>query len=124
MVETYEHEIDHEKKRPIRTKVVKVTLFDSEFQLLEEKNPYNSVARLLRESALSFVKNEKSNVSQYSKLDREFILELSRIGNNINQIAAALNSDLLYKKDADTEKLLHLLIAVNETLRDLKETVR
>lgn len=124
MVETYEHEIDHEKKRPIRTKVVKVTLFDSEFQLLEEKNPYNSVARLLRESALSFVKNEKSNVSQYSKLDREFILELSRIGNNINQIAAALNSDLLHKKDADTEKLLHLLIAVNETLRDLKETVR
>lgn len=124
VVETYEHEIDHEKKRPIRTKVVKVTLFDSEFQLLEEKNPYNSVARLLRESALSFVKNEKSNVSQYSKLDREFILELSRIGNNINQIAAALNSDLLYKKDADTEKLLHLLIAVNETLRDLKETVR
>lgn len=124
MVESYEHEIDHEKKRPIRTKVVKVTLFDSEFQLLEEKNPYNSVARLLRESALSFVKNEKSNVSQYSKLDREFILELSRIGNNINQIAAALNSDLLYKKDADTEKLLHLLIAVNETLKDLKETVR
>lgn len=124
MVEIYKHEIDHEKKRPIRTKVVKVTLFDSEFQLLEEKNPYNSVARLLRESALSFVKNEKSNVSQYSKLDREFILEFSRIGNNINQIAAALNSDLLYKKDADTVKLLHLLIAVNETLNDLKETVR
>jgi Zn-dependent M28 family amino/carboxypeptidase len=34
----YKHEIQFEKKRPVRTKVVKVTLFDSEFKLLEDKN--------------------------------------------------------------------------------------
>ena len=54
----YKHEIQFEKKRPVRTKVVKVTLFDSEFKLLEDKNPYNSVAKLLRESALKAVKQE------------------------------------------------------------------
>ena len=53
MAKEYKHEIQFEKKRPVRTKVVKVTLFDSEFKLLEDKNPYNSVAKLLRESAFS-----------------------------------------------------------------------
>ena len=47
MAEEYKHEIQFEKKRLVRTKVVKVTLFDSEFKLLEDKNPYNSVAKLI-----------------------------------------------------------------------------
>ena len=85
MAKEYKHEIQFEKKRPVRTKVVKVTLFDSEFKLLEDKNPYNSVAKLLRESALKAVKQEEVHTSTYSKLDRDFILELSRIGTNINQ---------------------------------------
>ena len=58
MAEEHKHEIQFEKKRPVRTKIVKVTLFDSEFKLLEDKNPYNSVAKLLRESALKAVKQE------------------------------------------------------------------
>ncbi|EXB03355.1 bacterial mobilization family protein, partial [Acinetobacter sp. 1396970] len=32
--------------------------------------------------------------NHYTKLDREFLLELSRIGGNINQIAKAINTDL------------------------------
>ncbi len=94
MAKEYKHEIQFEKKRLVRTKVVKVTLFDSEFKLLEDKNPYNSVAKLLRESALKAVKQEEVHTSTYSKLDRDFILELSRIGTNINQISKAINTNI------------------------------
>lgn len=117
-------EIQFEKKRPVRTKVVKVTLFDSEFQLLEEKNPYNSVAKLLRESALNFVKQEKVKTSHYSKLDRDFILEFSRIGTNINQISKAINTNIAREEPINAVKLLHLLIGIDETLKDLKDSVK
>ena len=124
MAEEHKHEIQFEKKRVVRTKVVKVTLFDSEFKLLEDKNPYNSVAKLLRESALKAVNNEEINTSKYSKLDRDFILELSRIGTNINQISKAINTNIAKDEPLDAVKLLHLLISIDETLKDLRESVR
>ena len=124
MAEEHKHEIQFEKKRPIRTKVVKVTLFDSEFKLLEDKNPYNSVAKLLRESALKAVKQEDIQTSTYSKLDRDFILELSRIGTNINQISKAINTNIAREEPFEAVKLLHLLIGIDETLKQLKESVQ
>ena len=124
MANEYKHEIQFEKKRPVRTKVVKVTLFNSEFQLLEEKNPYKSVAKLLRESALNAVKQQDVHTSKYSKLDREFILELSRIGTNINQISKSINTNIARNEPFDAVKLLHLLIGIDETLKTLRESVR
>ena len=124
MANEYKHEIQFEKKRPVRTKVVKVTLFNSEFQLLEEKNPYKSVAKLLRESALNAVKQQDVHTSKYSKLDREFILELSRIGTNINQISKTINTNIARDEPLDAVKLLHLLIGIDETLKQLKESVK
>lgn len=124
MAEEHKHEIQFEKKRPVRTKVVKVTLFESEFQFLEDKNPFNSVAKLLRESALKAVKQEEVHRSTYSKLDRDFILELSRIGTNINQISKAINTNISREEPFDAVKLLHLLIGIDETLKQLKESVR
>ena len=124
MAKEYKHEIQFEKKRPVRTKVVKVTLFDSEFKLLEDKNPYNSVAKLLRESALKAVKQEDIQTSTYSKLDRDFILELSRIGTNINQLSKAINTNIAREEPFEAVKLLHLLIGIDETLKKLKESVQ
>ena len=124
MTKEYKHEIHFEKKRLVRTKVVKVTLFDSEFKLLEDKNPYNSVAKLLRESALKAVKQEDVHTSTYSKLDRDFILELSRIGTNINQISKAINTNIAREEPFEAVKLLHLLIGIDETLKQLKESVQ
>jgi hypothetical protein len=136
----YKNRIDHERKRPVRNKVVKVTMFDSEYLLLESKNPYNSVAKLLRESALNMVrateedeepekgkgkrKNKTPKLGTYTKLDREFVLELSRIGNNINQLARAVNTDLAARQPLDAVKLLHVLISIDETLKALRESVQ
>ncbi|TCH62487.1 MobC family plasmid mobilization relaxosome protein [Acinetobacter sp. ANC 4862] len=113
-------EIQFEKKRPVRTRVVKVTLFETEYELLQQKNMFSSIARLMREAALTSVKNEQLPVTKFSKLDREFLLELSRIGNNINQIAKAVNLDLASYRPLDAVKLLHLLLHLEYALNSLK----
>ena len=127
MVQQHKVRINHERKRPVRTKTVKVTLFDFEYELLESKNPFNSVAKLMRESALKAVSDEgeyKKKVGTYTKLDRSFVLELSRVGTNINQIARAINTDLVVREPLDAVKLLHLLIGIDETLKQLRESVK
>ena len=58
--------------------------------------------------------------NHYTKLDREFLLELSRIGGNINQIAKAINTDIASSRPLDAARLLHLLIGIDQTLRELK----
>ena len=56
----------------------------------------------------------------YTKLDRELLLELSRIGNNINQVAKALNTDIAKGEPFDAVRLFYLLIAINENLEALR----
>jgi len=103
----------------VRDKIYKVRLSSAELEKLRESNVEN-VARFLRESALNSV-GGKEQKNLYSKLDRDFLLELSRIGNNLNQIAKAVNLDLAKGNPLEAVKLLHLLISINENLRDLKE---
>ena len=103
----------------VRDKIYKVRLSSEEVEILKDGNVQN-IARFLRESGLNSInKKEKKNV--YSKLDREFLLELSRVGNNINQIAKAVNIDIAKGEPLEAIKLLHLLIAINENLEELKK---
>lgn len=105
--------------KAVREKSYKVRLSIAEVETLKEANVLN-IAKFLRDSALNAV-NEKEQKSFYSKVDRDFVLELSRIGNNINQIAKAINTDLAKREPLDAVRLLHLLIAVNENLEQLKK---
>ena len=89
----YKAKINHAKKRKVREHRVEVRLSDDELNQLKNANA-SSIARLLRESALSAVNKQETQVPQFTKLDRDFLLELSRIGNNINQIAKAINTEL------------------------------
>lgn len=101
-----------------RDKVYKVRLSDTELQKLRDGNVEN-IARFLRESAMAAV-GGKEQKQVYTKLDREFLLELSRIGNNINQVAKALNTDIAKGEPFNAVRLLHLLIAINENLEELR----
>jgi hypothetical protein len=105
-----------------RNKVYKVRLSDTELQKLRRGNVEN-VARFLRESAIATIGGRKQK-QVYTKLDREFLLELSRIGNNINQVAKALNTDLAKGEPFDTVRLFHLLIAINGNLNGLREDLK
>ena len=112
----------HESKMKTRNKVYKVRMSDTELQKLRDGNVEN-VARFLRESAMAAVGGREQK-QVYTKLDREFLLELSRIGNNINQIAKALNTDIAKGKPFDAVRLFHLLIAINENLEALRADLK
>ena len=127
-------EQENKQSKAVRERTFKVRLSESEYQLLDANNPYGSIAKLLRQSAVEKVtkihnskvdddqkiKTTKVVESSYSKTERELILELSRIGNNVNQIAKAINTDIAGTGTFDKVKLLHLLISIDQQLRELR----
>ena len=125
---------ENKQGKEVRERTFKVRLSESEYQLLDSNNPYGSIAKLLRQSAVEKVtkihnskaeddqkiKATKVVESSYSKTERALILELSRIGNNVNQIAKAVNTDIASTGAFDKVKLLHLLISIDQQLRELR----
>ena len=125
---------DHKHGKAIRERTFKVRLSESEYQLLDSNNPYGSIAKLLRQAAVekaTKIHNSKAEDNQkikvtkvvessYSKTERALILELGRIGNNVNQIAKAVNTDIAGTGAFDKVKLLHLLISIDQQLRELR----
>ena len=129
------HEQQENKQgKAVRERTFKVRLSESEYQLLDCNNPYGSIAKLLRQAAVEKatrihnfkaeddqkIKATKVVESSYSKTERALILELGRIGNNVNQIAKAVNTDIAGTGAFDKVKLLHLLISIDQQLRELR----
>ncbi len=125
---------ENKQGKAVRERTFKVRLSELEYQLLDSNNPYGSIAKLLRQSAIEKatkihnskaedsqkIKTTKAVESSYSKTERELILELGRIGNNVNQIAKAVNTDIAGTGAFDKVKLLHLLISIDQQLRELR----
>ncbi|MDY6458136.1 MobC family plasmid mobilization relaxosome protein [Acinetobacter faecalis] len=125
---------ENKRTKAVRERTFKVRLSESEYQYLDANNPYGSIAKLLRQSALEKtikrfnskeeeadkIKLNKVVESPYNKTERALILELSRIGNNVNQIAKAVNTDIASTGTFDKVKLLHLLISIDQQLRELR----
>jgi uncharacterized hydantoinase/oxoprolinase family protein len=111
-----------------RTKVYKVRFSDDELQKIKDANIVN-IAKYLRDTSLAkidekndqILKQELQTQNHYTGLDRDFLLELSRIGHNINQIAKAINTDSASNRSFDTVQLLHLLIGIKQRLEELKK---
>ena len=122
------------QSKVVRERTFKVRLSEAEYQLIDSNNPFNSIAKLLRQSAVEKAtkthnlkvandqKIEATKVveSSYTKTERALILELGRIGNNVNQIAKAVNTDIAGTGAFDKVKLLHLLISIDQQLRELR----
>ena len=125
---------ENKQGKAVRERTFKVRLSETEYQLLDANNPYGSIAKLLRQAAVEKatkihnskaeddqkIKTTKLVESSYSKTERILILELGRIGNNINQIAKAINTDIASTGAFDKVKLLHLLISIDQQLRELR----
>jgi lactate dehydrogenase-like 2-hydroxyacid dehydrogenase len=125
---------ENKQIKVVRERTFKVRLSETEYQLLDTQNPYGSIAKLLRQSAIEKaikiytskaeddqkLKPTKIVESSYSKTERALILELGRIGNNVNQIAKAVNTDIAGTGAFDKVKLLHLLISIDQQLRELR----
>lgn len=126
--------IVQKRNRKTRERSFKVRLSEAEYQLLDTYNPYGSIAKLLRETALektkqiSISKNKDPVASKtpshiepsYTKKEKELVLQLARIGNNVNQIAKAVNTDIAGVGLFDKTKLLHLLISIDRQLQELR----
>ena len=112
--------------RTKRTKSLKVRFTDDELQKIKDANIVN-VAKFLRESALAKLDvaqgsaQKKKGAKNYSKIDRDYVLELSKIGGNLNQITRAINIDLVRREPLNSAKLLHLLIGIDQTLKSMLE---
>ena len=109
-----------------RNKVYKVRFSDAEVQKIKDANILN-IAKYLRDTSLAQIDatqgnaKKKNQENHYTKIDRDFLLELSRIGGNINQIAKAINTDIASSRPLDAARLLHLLIGIDQTLKELKK---
>ena len=108
-----------------RNKVYKVRFSDAEVQKIKDANILN-IAKYLRDTSLAQIDATQGNAKKnqenhYTKIDRDFLLELSRIGGNINQIAKAINTDIASSRPLDAARLLHLLIGIDQTLKELKK---
>ena len=127
-------EQEQRSNKLVRERTFKVRLSEAEYQLMDSNNPYGSIAKLLRQSAVekaTKIYNSKADDNQkikatkvfessYTKTERALILELSRIGNNVNQIAKAINTDISSTGAFDKVKLLYLLISIDQQLRELR----
>ena len=125
---------EKQHSKAVRARTFKVRLSEAEYQLMDSNNPFNSIAKLLRQSAVEKatqlfnsnvddsekIKPTKIVESPYSKTERTLILELSRIGTNVNQIAKAVHTDISSTGAFDKVKLLHLLISIDQQLRELR----
>ena len=127
-------EQEQRSNKLVRERTFKVRLSEAEYQLMGSNNPYGSIAKLLRQSALDEVvkiHNSKAEESKkikpskvvktsYSSTEKALLLELARVGNNVNQIAKAVNTDISSTGAFDKVKLLHLLISIDQQLRELR----
>ena len=90
-----------------------------------EYEKLRSSAETLNMSVPNFVK-KKAHGSRLvaPKLDKEtrqsIAKDLSMLGANVNQIAKAVNTDIAGVGTFDKVKLLHLLISIDQQLRELR----
>lgn len=106
-----------------RTNIVKVRLTDSELNLIKEKNPHASLSRFMREATLNAARPTapiEQPKQKYSTTHKNLLIELSRIGTNVNQIARAINVDVKNLNDIDKTKLLILLLDIEKQLKELR----
>lgn len=94
-----------------RLKVIKVRATTAEYESLRLLCPSSRLASWMRESCLG--------VDSPQKIDPKLLRQLAGIGNNLNQIARATNSD--HWKAVDRIQVISALRAIEQELKNLKE---
>ena len=100
----------------IRDKKVQIRLTQNEYFMLCEKakNIGTSVSDLIRNAA----KKTRTWTAQDKKIEQEKNRQLAKIGNNLNQIARAVNT---YKTEIKAAEVIeHLIVIENEIRRAIQ----
>jgi len=109
-----------------KLKQVKVNFYQEQHQLLKQKADENNmtIAQYIRQKLeLELDKKDTRKKYQetkkiiYSKTNPELLYQLSKVGNNLNQIARNLNS----KKDIDSVDILQTLLNIEKKILELSK---
>lgn len=105
----------------LRDKRVEIRVCQQEYEKLEKhalEAGYLNVAQYLRESGLT--RKQITSPSTKQKEKNQWLYEINRIGNNINQIARHLNQGKI-----PDEEMLMLLLQIQDIAQDtLKEALK
>lgn len=99
-----------------RKHVMKVRFSDDEWNTVRACFPKRKVASSIRNLALG---QKAPRRSPALETRRELLLALSRIGNNLNQVARAVNIANLTGSKIDTVRLLAKLVEIQEQVENL-----
>lgn len=112
------------RKRPGRRKRIQLTLSDEEFKLLESfaKKYKKKKSTLSKEIIIKHIKQEKILTADIENKLQEAIIQLRKIGNNINQLTKLANQNSLndpIQKKCFNEALIHLSKIEDEIINSI-----
>jgi hypothetical protein len=99
-----------------RKRVVKVRLSENEWNYVAETFPHRAVSTSLRALALGETPAHRSPALE---IRRDWLLAVSRIGNNLNQIARGINHDNLTGTRIDVCRVLAKLIEIHDAIEEI-----
>jgi hypothetical protein len=102
--------------REIRTKNIKIRLYESELREFKSRAGGQQVARYIRELVL-----KQKIVKHIPRSDPKLIFAVAKIGANLNQIARVLNYSKKSEADFDIIKCLVELNSIKQKLDEIIE---
>ena len=105
-----------------RSKEIKLRFTDSEYESLLDRLPETEqVAVWLRELALNQEKQKRRKRKQPIKVDPDLIYHLGKIGNNLNQVARAVNTAKKVGLPIQTVEVLAALKSIEQYMAIVEE---
>jgi len=110
----------NESSKNKRTASIKIRVTDSEKEALRKKSEYKNLAAWMRDFCLGAVDAKRRQANRPAPpVDPALIREVAKIGNNVNQLARAVNAGTL--GEAHAVELLSQLAIIETALKDLRE---
>ena len=101
-----------------RNKIIKITASDEEYDALQARKTKPRLASWMRDYCLS----KEVNSGTLSRIDPLLIRELSRMGNNLNQIAKEINSQVYFLDDETVNRVSAVLEVIFDEMTRLTIT--
>jgi hypothetical protein len=103
-------------KKARRERILKIRFSDGEWAKIRETFPPRKVGTAIRALALW---REPPFKSPMIEVRRELLLQLARIGNNLNQVAKGINEANLAGNKVDAVRVLAKLAEIQEAIEKL-----
>ncbi len=101
-----------------RTKSIKIRVLNKEYDELLHRCNKGRLAKWMREVCL----DEAPDMQISTKVDPALLRQIARIGNNLNQIARAVNRQVKGKKTINLLMVLSELISIENALKEIENS--